>query len=184
MIRLYTKKGDHGTTQTLQRKNVPKDDLQVRVLGVVDECNAQIGVLCSFLPLENDVFESTRFEIQRIQRCLFGIGHWIGNYRGAGTLVGVSAEDIAFLEGRIDWYSSQCAELRSFVLPGGAPTASLAHVCRADVRRMERVIVSWCGETDQSAQHVMCFVNRLSDYFFALARYLNKALDQPERLWP
>jgi cob(I)alamin adenosyltransferase len=91
-------------------------------------------------------------------------------------------EEITCVEQRIDYLDSQVPPLCKFVLPGGAAAAAQAHVCRTVCRRAERCICA-LAEQHEVADNVQRYVNRLSDYFFVLARYINHTTSTPDIFW-
>lgn len=161
-MKYYTKTGDHGTTSLVGGKRVPKTDPRICACGDLDELNAHIGLLQAMA--DNRLAPQTT----AIQTCLFHIGTDIS----ASTTGGVAAGDVAMLEHEIDILQEQTPAPGTFVLPGGTKAAAQAHVCRAVCRRAERSLVcaGACHDIDPIA---MQYLNRLSDYFFALALYLN-----------
>lgn len=88
-------------------------------------------------------------------------------------------ESVHWLEQRIDFYTAQSPDIDRFILPGGTPAASMVHVARTIARRAERIIVrlNWTAKINEE---VLIFTNRLSDYFYALARYLNVQAQRPD----
>ena len=86
------------------------------------------------------------------------------------------------LETWIDKYEEDLAELTSFILPGGHPSVSACHICRTVCRRAERSIVKW-STLKEIDENITSFINRLSDYFFILARTISKDLNLEETPW-
>ena len=84
-----------------------------------------------------------------------------------------------WLEQRIDFYTAQSPDIDRFILPGGTSATSMVHVARTIARRAERIIVrlNWTAKINEE---VLIFTNRLSDYFYALARYLNVQAQRPD----
>lgn len=89
---------------------------------------------------------------------------------------------IEHVEKAIDRMQAAIPELKSFVIPGGSRSASIAHVCRTVCRRAERLIIA-LDETSEVDKNLMAYVNRLSDYFFVLSRYLNNIEKVDEKIW-
>ena len=161
-MRYYTKSGDRGTTAIVGGLRVPKDDARVALCGEIDELNAHIGVLCSL------VGGACGDELTAIQTRLFHIGTGISS----GTGTGAGASDVASIEAAIDRLQAATPDIDTFVLPGGCRAAAEAHVCRTVCRRVERGAVA-VARRQTVAATTMQYVNRLSDYFFALALNLN-----------
>jgi cob(I)alamin adenosyltransferase len=123
--------------------------------------------------------------LRRIQDTLFIVGSALATDLATTTLHEASRlkeEEITCVEQRIDYLDSQVPPLCKFVLPGGATAAAQAHVCRTVCRRAERCICA-LAEQHEVADTVQRYVNRLSDYFFVLARYINHTTSTPEIFW-
>ncbi|MCW8090617.1 cob(I)yrinic acid a,c-diamide adenosyltransferase [Alteromonas sp. ASW11-130] len=161
MSKIYTKKGDQGHTQVYLEKTerLAKSDEILQVYGELDELNCHIGLLISLSKTPNPLLSS-------LQNQLFEVGFAIS---ATSTL---SEEDVQAIETEIDRLSQDIPEQRSFILPGGAVSASQSHICRAVCRRAERALVA-LSEKHQVPAVILQFINRLSDYFFVLARYEN-----------
>ncbi len=144
----------------------------------MDELNAFIGLLHDSLSEE-----PVRALLQQVQHRLFSIGATLAaDPLGPPLPPDIVTEDVVLLEGAIDAMNEQLPELRHFVLPGGFPTVSLAHVCRTVCRRAERVVVA-LHEQEPVPPLVLQYLNRLSDYFFVLARYLGLQAGAEEIKW-
>lgn len=177
---LYTATGDKGTTSLVGGKRVSKCDARLEAYGTTDELNAHIGLLVAMMPSGDDVTL-----LRRIQDSLFIVGSALATDLATTTLHEASRlkeEEITCVEQRIDYLDSQVPPLCKFVLPGGAAAAAQAHVCRTVCRRAERCICT-LAEHHQVADNVQRYVNRLSDYFFVLARYINHTTSTPEIFW-
>lgn len=167
MFKIYTKTGDKGTTQLSSGERVSKDETQVEAIGTIDELNAHIGLLMTYIE------EKTLLErLHNLQTVLFDIG---GNKVIDHSLT-------TQLEKDMDAMTESLPTLRDFVYPGGCKAAAQSHVCRTVCRRAERnfVTLSKIRPIDAS---VLCFLNRLSDYFFILARKLNFIYNVAEKTW-
>ncbi len=177
-MKIYTKTGDAGQTSLWGGRRVSKSYLRVEAYGTVDELNAFIGLL-------SDSLSDTAVQalLRQVQHRLFSIGATLAaDPEKAVSSVDLGPEDIALLEEAIDAMNAQLPELRHFILPGGFPTASLAHVCRTVCRRAERVVVA-VHEAEGVPAEVLQYLNRLSDYFFILARYLAHQAGAEEIKW-
>ena len=161
-MKYYTKTGDHGTTSLASGKRVPKTDIRISACGDLDELNAHIGLLHTFTASNLDP------QLISIQTCLFHIGTSIS----ASTTGGATTDDVAMLEHKIDNLQAQTTPPGTFVLPGGCKAAAQAHVCRAVCRRAERSLL-YVDKSHALNPLNTQYLNRLSDYFFALALYLN-----------
>jgi cob(I)alamin adenosyltransferase len=174
LTRIYTKLGDDGDTHLGDMSRVPKTHPRIEAYGTVDELNAQIGVVLT-LP---DLPASFRPWLERVQNDLFDVGADIAApddpERERLRVIPAQTE---WLEGRCDEVNATLAPLKSFVLPGGTPTAAQLHVARTVCRRAERLAVACGGDV---SPEVLRYLNRLSDLLFILARGAN-ANDEP--LW-
>ena len=175
---IYTKSGDTGETALFGGKRVPKSHLRVDAYGTVDELNSFIGLLHDSLEQE-----PIRQLLIQEQHRLFSIGAYLASdSKNNPVNADLEANDLKILEDAMDLMDSQLPELKNFILPGGYPTVSLCHVCRTVCRRAERLIVALHLEDPVDAV-VLQYMNRLSDYFFMLARYLGKEAGAPEIIW-
>ena len=176
-MKIYTKTGDQGETSIIGGR-VFKDNEQVEAYGTVDEANSIIGVAVSFLTPEQQV---VREELERIQHELFDCGGDLSMKSGAETKYPykVTEEMVTFLEERIDHYMQEAPALERFVLPGGTQVAAQLHVARTVVRRAERRVVSLARKQSINP-FVRQYLNRLSDYLFALARVVNHQAGQKD----
>ena len=174
-MKIYTKTGDKGETALVGGSRVSKSNRRVSAYGTLDELNAQIGYLISQL----DDLSFNKEDLIKIQQDLFdGGGDLATPFEKANFQM--RAESVAWLETRIDLYDSKVPELSAFILPGGTPCASLMHVARTITRRAEREVVSLMEEEDGINEIVLQYINRLSDYFFVVARWMNYCEGEPE----
>ena len=165
-MKLYTKHGDTGSTSLVGGERVPKDDLRIIACGDLDELNAHIGKLLSTaLPQRETLM------LGSVQEQLFNIGAELSNSQRRLSSR-LTDEDIARLEHSIDTLQAATPDPHTFILPGGCFSATQSHVCRTVCRRAERSVVTLARQYDVDAA-IMQYINRLSDYFFALALYLN-----------
>jgi cob(I)alamin adenosyltransferase len=157
---------------------VLKSDLRVDAYGTVDELNAFTGALRDAL-----TDERVRAVLVHVQHRLFTIGAHLASVPGNEAPVpDVQAADIALLETEMDAMDAQLPPLRNFILPGGHPSVSACHVCRTVARRAERLVVA-LHQAEPVDATVLQYLNRLSDYFFMLARYTALAAGAEEVLW-
>lgn len=167
-MRLYTRTGDKGKTNLIGGR-VDKDHLRVEAYGTLDEVNSFVGQALALLDKEK--FPDICAELQKIQHELFDCGGDLAIANGKLPYK-VTEEMVAFLETRIDEYVKEAPPLEKFILPGGSPAAAALHVARTVTRRAERRIVS-LSKAEPINEIVLQYVNRLSDYFFAVARVIN-----------
>jgi cob(I)alamin adenosyltransferase len=167
---------------------VPKDNARIEVYGDVDELNSVIGALIASLP---ETLADIRGELQEIQSDLFHVGAWLATTPGAAAasqLQPFSPERASALERSIDRMDASLTALKGFILPGGQTSAAWAHIARAVCRRAERRAVALssagpeAGPQEQLSRGIV-YLNRLSDYFFVLARHINRSQGSEDRLW-
>ena len=177
LTRIYTKTGDDGTTSLGDMSRTSKNDPRLEAYADVDEANSAIGVALSLGAISTDDVKSL---LTRIQNDLFDVGADLSTPVVDEPKVEplrVTEEQITYLEAKIDFYNSELAELRSFVLPSGTPAASLLHVARTVTRRAERAtwhaIHSFGGGVNPLTAK---YLNRLSDLLFVLARFENREI--------
>lgn len=178
--RLYTKTGDKGQTSLLGGKKVSKAHTRIEAYGTVDELNAFIGLLKD----QKEVDPRIGNQFYWIQENLFTLGSLLAMAPGftGFELAKITATEVKQLEVWIDKYSAELPELKNFILPGGHQVVSLCHVCRTVCRRAERSVIALSLE-ESVDPFVIQFLNRLSDYFFIMARKMASILNAPETPW-
>lgn len=180
LTKLYTKKGDDGSTALSGGQRVAKDDLRVRAYGTVDELNAVIGMVVA-----GGVSEELSAPLREIQNELFHLGADL-SFREADkqTIEAPQIEErhVLKLERLIDGYVEAVGPLQNFILPGGCLAAAYLHLARTVCRRAERVAVSLARE-EEIGPFVIRYLNRLSDALFVMARYENFRQGVAEPLW-
>jgi cob(I)alamin adenosyltransferase len=176
-MKIYTKTGDDGTTSLYSGGRVGKDHPRLEAYGTLDELNAVLGLLgCEPLP------KGTTAKIRAIQDGLFVVGGVLADAASGGTLesMPVGMED---LEGWIDEMDSELPELKAFIVPGGSRAAGLAHLARTVCRRAERRVQDLVTRGETLDERVLPFLNRLSDYFFVMARFINHTMGITDPEW-
>lgn len=168
-MKLYTKTGDKGQTSIIGGR-VDKDDLRVQAYGTIDEVNGFVGQ--AMAELNSETFADILAELEKIQHELFDCGGDLAN-KAHKRPYQLQAEMIDFLEERIDAYTAEAPDLQRFILPGGTKAAASIHIARTITRRAERHVVTLADEQESVAPLVQRYLNRLSDYFFAVARVIN-----------
>jgi cob(I)alamin adenosyltransferase len=177
LTKIYTRGGDRGETSLGAGSRVSKLDLRVAAYGVVDELNAQLGVVLALADLPDELREP----LERIQNDLFDAGADLSVPVGRNDeRLRVSQEQIDGLERLCDDFNESLPELKSFVLPGGSEAAARLHVARTVCRRAELGTVAASTETEIDPL-VTVYLNRLSDLLFILARRANAGGVEP--LW-
>jgi cob(I)alamin adenosyltransferase len=177
----YTKTGDEGKTSLIGGLRVAKYDDRVEAYGTVDELSAFIGVLND----QEGISDELKSVLSVIQNKLFTLESHFAldeNSEVKKMIPVLTADDVAFLEHEIDVMNEQLPELKSFVIPGGNLKASHAHVCRTVCRRAERQ--GWRLASQHPIDTIdLKYLNRLSDYFFVLARFFGFLDKSNETSW-
>ncbi|NHE59914.1 cob(I)yrinic acid a,c-diamide adenosyltransferase [Cyclobacterium plantarum] len=178
-MKIYTKTGDRGETSLLGGTRVNKSHLRIDAYGTIDELNAHLGLL-----RDQEANEKRKDELYFIQDRLFVIGALLASdpEKAQVRKPEFTAKDIAFLENKIDAMEAELPVLRNFIIPGGHPVVSIAHIARTVCRRAERCVVLLMEASTVEAL-VLEFINRLSDYFFVLSRQLAVELNVSEITW-
>ncbi|MGQ4664417.1 cob(I)yrinic acid a,c-diamide adenosyltransferase [Metabacillus halosaccharovorans] len=167
-MNLYTRTGDSGKTSIIGGR-VDKDHLRVEAYGTIDEANSFIGQAMTLLtdPIFQDIYQ----ELEKIQHELFDCGGDLAVVKEKYPYK-AKEEMVTLLEERIDHYVKEAPPLEKFILPGGSNAAAVIHIARTVTRRAERCTVSLQKEMDINGV-VLKYLNRLSDYLFAVARVIN-----------
>lgn len=195
-FKIYTRTGDAGETALYGGKRVAKDIDRIEAYGTVDELNAHLGLLLSFLDdaraLPDTAIRlgtSLRATLTKVQSQLFTVGAQLATpppEEGASakttTVVPIGDADIELLEQRIDALEAGLPDLTSFVLPAGPVPATQAHVARTIARRAERRVVTLAhgAPVDEAVGR---YLNRLSDYLFVAARAIVYAYGAADKPW-
>lgn len=165
--KIYTKTGDKGTTSLVWGKRVSKAHVRLDAYGTIDELNSFVGLLICSLDDEANLEL-----LSYVQHRLFTIGSHLATETETMAVKPasiISDADIKMLEDRMDEIDSNLPKLNKFTLPGGSESAARAHICRTICRRAERCIYR-VKEDYPVEDNTLMYVNRLSDYFFLLAR--------------
>lgn len=194
--KVYTRTGDQGTTSLFGGARVMKSHPRLEAYGTLDELNSVVGLLIADIEGEkwsnSSALEAGRLatELHAVQESLFVLGSHLATEDEAmrSKLPTLKPEAVKELEAAMDRMSTDLAPLKHFILPGGTRAASTAHLARTIARRAERAIVAMMNaDTKTPAQEpvveIVRHVNRLNDYFFVLARHLNRLANQEERVW-
>jgi cob(I)alamin adenosyltransferase len=166
--KIYTKTGDKGETALLGGRRVPKYHIKIEAYGTADELNAFIGML-----RDHQMADHYKAILLQLQEKVFVAESLIARDQGGESipLPSITEEDITLLEKEMDAMNEVLPSLSHFILPGGHPAVSAAHVCRCVCRRTERLIIRLAAESPVE-EIIIRYFNRLSDYFFVLARKL------------
>lgn len=182
--RIYTRTGDKGATALGTGRRVPKTDARIAAYGTVDEANCFIGVARAALVKDDAGIDAM---LERVQNDMFDLGADLctpddGVDRGYEPLR-VSGKQVERLEAELDRLNGEMEPLKSFILPGGSQAAAALHVARTVCRRAEREMAALAAtEGETVSAPAMQYVNRLSDFLFVAARFVN-ARGQSDILW-
>ncbi|WP_426059574.1 cob(I)yrinic acid a,c-diamide adenosyltransferase [Hymenobacter sp. B1770] len=178
-MKIYTKTGDKGLTSLIGGTRVPKSSLRIECYGTVDELNSHIGLV-----RDQDVNATRRPLLKEIQDRLFTMGSALAADpdKSKMKLPDLHEADVTLLEDEMDRMNAELPELRAFILPGGHPAVSHAHVARCVCRRAERMVIL-LSEESFVAELVVVYLNRLSDYLFVISRYMAHELGVEEVTW-
>lgn len=182
--KIYTKAGDKGETSLGDGTKVKKNHSRVCAFGSVDELNSSLGVAILYIPEDYSHIKKT---LQMIQNDLFDCGGDLCVPETDKDLgyepLRMSAVQTLTLEKELDALNAELSPLRSFILPSGSVASSYLHVSRSIARRAERDVITLITEDNaQINPHLVTYLNRLSDYLFVVARYLNDK-GQADILW-
>ncbi len=180
--KIYTKQGDKGGSSLLGGHKVKKNHARLEAYGTVDEMNSWVGMIRSY-PLN----DNEKDILIQIQRRLFMVGSYLAydeeNAKApVQDLPMIREENVECLEKEIDRMNDELPDLTNFIMPGGDSQSSACHIARTVCRRAERRIVE-LSESLNLDPVIIRYINRLSDYFFVLARYVSKQNNTVEILW-
>lgn len=204
MVKIYTKAGDSGTTSLFGGKRVDKDAARIEAYGNVDELNSLIGVILSDLlslrgPQRRSNLEiatpsltwlamtygvkNIKDKLIRVQTELFVLGADLSSPVDLKVKIPrITRSFITRLEKEIDTWSKELPQLKKFILPGGSAVGANLHLARAVARRTERSIAV-LAKQEKINENAQVYINRLSDWFFVAARYVNKLEKIEEKVW-
>ncbi len=174
---IYTKTGDKGFTKVFDNKTgklsgVSKSSCQIASIGAIDELNSFLGIVVS----ESELSDISDL-ILKIQENLFVINSVL-----AGGKIKFSKKEVKIMENKIDAWEGSLPVLQNFIFYGGSKSSASIFFARAICRRAERLLVKY-SKTNLVDPEVMKYFNRLSDYLFMMARYVNYILKQEETAW-
>lgn len=176
---IYTGGGDKGETSLLGGKRVPKFHSRIRAYGSVDELMAHTAMLRDMVedaPIKADLL--TILDIMMATASILA-----SDCEDCPvTLPEFGKAEVLFLESRIDDMDASLKPLTSFLIPGGHPAVSQAHIARTVCRRAEREISELAREASVD-EEIIRFYNRLSDYFFVLSRKIAHLLGIEQKPW-
>lgn len=178
LSKIYTRKGDKGSTGLSNGTRVSKSHLRIQCIGEIDELNSALGIVKS---VDNNPLVTEN--IERIQHHLFDLG---GELSLPGHAL-ITNQHVSYLENLLDELNNELLPLKEFILPGGAQPAAFTHLARSICRRAERslfALVDSENETEnQVSEYVLQYINRLSDLLFVIARFINRREGQYDIFW-
>jgi len=187
ITKVYTKTGDKGITGLVDGSRVPKNHPRIEAYGTVDELNAIIGIIRTFLTEYNTDSSLKMIDdcLYRIQNDLFNVGADLAtpkDTRWEGMAL-ITEKSVEALEEQIDILNDDLPPLKEFILPGGGKVGAFFHQARTVARRAERDIISLMHSDETIEVLPMTYLNRLSDYLFVAGRWSAKQLKEPEYFW-
>ncbi len=193
MAKIYTRTGDGGKTRLVGGSQVAKSDARLEAYGDVDELNSVLGVCLALgrahegaVLLHRPAYTTFLEDLPRLQNHLFFIGSLLAceDDELRPKLPPLPTGAVKALEARIDEWTGHLAPLREFILPGGHLLASHLHVARTVCRRTERATARLLESLPPGAHaEEMIYLNRLSDYLFTAARFVNSCLGEVDQVW-
>jgi cob(I)alamin adenosyltransferase len=177
VVKIYTRKGDDGTTSLWYGGRVPKTDVRTEAYGSIDEANSALGVARALCKQDNQADLHTT--ILSLQRDLFVAGAELATAPEAADRLedGISRITdgmVDALEVDIDRYMNQVDLPPHFTIPGGTELSAALDVARSAIRRAERRVVELRESDGLASDAVLRYLNRASDLAFALARFADE----------
>lgn len=177
-MKIYTKKGDKGTTSLFGGASIGKNSQRIKTYGTVDELNSILGIV-----LTHPLSERGENILKELQNQLFVLGADLATLPSKKTKIDrIGQKEIKQLEDWIDELDEQLPALTAFILPGGAPAGATLHQARTVCRRAERHTVALKLENPVSDETII-YLNRLSDLLFVMARFENREARETETQW-
>ena len=178
-FKIYTKGGDKGETGLLGGRRLPKNHIRIESYGSVDELNSWVGLI-----RDKTDFPKVEGVLEEIQNKLFVIGSELASDPSKEwDFAKIQNENVLLLEEEIDRMEKDLQPLTNFLLPGGHPIVSHCHIARCVCRRAERNVVALNQTEDEVSPILLQYLNRLSDYFFVLSRWVGMKLGAEETPW-
>ncbi|MCF8058018.1 MAG: cob(I)yrinic acid a,c-diamide adenosyltransferase [Bacteriovoracaceae bacterium] len=182
---IYTKMGDNGETGLVGGTRISKADARIDLYGEVDELNSWIGI--AIVNLAEGPFKDEVTYLKKIQCYLFDLGSNLAceaDQRENFKLPKLNKSVIEELEKTIDDLDSKNPKLTTFILPGGSRSSASLHLCRTVCRKIERKMIQFgINHKEDLPVHAAPFMNRLSDFFFVIARSVNVRMGIKEEPW-
>jgi cob(I)alamin adenosyltransferase len=191
ITRVYTRLGDRGETGLVGGKRVPKDSPRIVAYGTVDELNAIVGLVRVFnaegmkrrgpRKKNHEWLDAT---LRKIQNQLFDVGSELATPSDAeyAGMFKIGEGEVTELEQIMDECQKDLEPLKSFILPGGGRVHGFLHQARTVCRRAEREVLT-LSRVEPVGEWTLRYLNRLSDLFFVLGRWVGKHMGEKENLW-
>lgn len=180
-MKIYTKTGDEGKTSLIGGTRILKSEPRIECYGTVDELNSFVGVA-----YDHCTDDHSKLILKEIQDRLFTIGSELAcdpEKNIKMKLPDLHESDIQLLEKEMDAMDAELPVMKNFILPAGMPAVSFLHVARSICRRAERRCIELQQHDGKVDPLIIKYLNRLSDYFFVLARYTGMKNNAPEIIW-
>jgi cob(I)alamin adenosyltransferase len=182
--RVYTRRGDDGTTSLAGGQRLAKNAARIEAYGTVDELNSFIGLARESVREAGEAVGELGTILLRVQHELFNLGSELATlpedlHPKQARITGAEA---AQLEREMDRMNEELPDLRSFVLPGGSRLNAELHICRTVCRRAERILVTLARE-GTAVETPTKYLNRLSDALFVWSRWASHRMGVAEILW-
>ncbi len=174
-MKVYTRKGDRGTSQLADKTCLPKNNLRFRAIGAIDELNSWFGLIRAFAAEDRQVEKALRER----QKELFSIGTELAKAKQKKKF---SLRETRKLEKEIDSWRKELPRLKKFIFPSGDKLAALFHLARTVSRQVEQEIVT-LNQKEEINEKILVYFNRLSDWLFVLARKINQEKGIKEEAW-
>lgn len=172
-MKIYTKTGDAGKTLSYDQTPTSKSSPRIQVIGAIDELNSWLGLIIA--QLDDKELSSNVIDVQND---LFQLGSYLSGKEESQ----LTEQQVIRLENQIDQWDQKLEPLMAFILPGGSLCAAHVHIARTVCRRAERELVKY-HDVELVMATSLQYLNRLSDWLFVLARYINVQSNTPEILW-
>ncbi len=179
--KIYTKTGDGGQTSLIGGTKLLKSDLRIDAYGTVDELNSFIGLVIDHCNISH-----AKSILKEIQDRLFTVGSSLAcdpHKEAKLRIPDLHESDVVLLENEMDNMNEELPEMKHFILPGGHPSVSVAHIARCVCRRAERCCVNLKENNGSVEPLIIKYLNRLSDYLFVLSRFFSHHLNIAEVVW-
>jgi cob(I)alamin adenosyltransferase len=189
-MKIYTKTGDKGFTSLYDGSRTKKNEIFFEVLGELDELTSRIGMICALMKEKSPTRDKIYNFLRKIQGKIQDINTIIATIKNKKNMPNITEEDVIEIESFIDELDNNLPKLTKFILPGVVELDAQCHLCRTQTRKVERFL--WKLETSMneitikragvqqildlstisiSNSNIPEYINRLSDFFFTLARW-------------